>query len=263
MARTIAKQVGEPPGLAYLEGLIALADKEGAKAARHLAKALKATPDAPAAAAGDGAGTGVAEPRRPKPKSIYRRLIITAPTAEAGKIELAALLIKRGIARRDKTELGMAAALFGEAASFDPRSELAYVLLGETREKLGAKSESIDAYRHALSLDSEDKHGAALALARLGDAAAPSHAPEAFVRRLFDDYADGFDASLVERLHYRAPALLLKAIQRTLGDGPFDIFDAGCGTGLMGVALKRLAPAVGWGGSQPAHGREGAGARHL
>ncbi len=240
LARVLAKQSPEPPGLSYLEALIALDDKDGAKAARHLTKALKATPDAPPLLLAMARAQAL-QNRDAEAEEHYRRLILKAPDAEAGRVELAALLIKRGIARRDKNEPGMAAALFGEAAGFDPKSALAFVLLGETRETLGAHSDAIDAYRQALALDSDDRHGVALALARLGEAPAPDHAPDAFVRQLFDDYAETFDAKLVDGLRYRAPALLLDAIRHVLGNGPFDVFDAGCGTGLMGAAVKPLA----------------------
>lgn len=240
LARTLAKHTPEPPGLAYLEALIALADQDGAKAARHLARALKATPEAPPLLLAM-ARAQAAQNRDAEAEEHYRHLVQRAPAAEAGRVELAALLIKRGIARRDKGEFAMALALFGEAASFDPQSVLAYILMGDVHETIGAKADAIAAYRQALIIDPDDRHGATLALARLGDAAAPSQAPAAFVRKLFDDYAERFETSLVEALHYRAPALLLDAIRHTLGDGLFDIFDAGCGTGLMGAVLKPFA----------------------
>jgi predicted TPR repeat methyltransferase len=240
VARLLAKQMPGPPGLAYLEALIALADKDGAKAARHLARALAATPGAPPLLLAMARAQAL-QGRDAAAEDYYRRLILKAPDAEIGRVELAALLIGRGIARRDAGEAAMAAALFGEAASFDPGSTLAHVLLAETQEQLGAHDAAVRAYRAALALDPKDPHGTALALARLSEGDAPPQAPPAFVARLFDDYADRFETSLVERLRYRGPALLLDAIRRSLGDGPFAVFDAGCGTGLMGAAIKPFA----------------------
>ncbi|HSV29503.1 MAG TPA: methyltransferase domain-containing protein, partial [Candidatus Omnitrophota bacterium] len=60
--------------------------------------------------------------------------------------------------------------------------------------------------------------------------------------QLFDDYADKFDAALVEKLDYRAPALLADALRRTLGEvSGLQVMDAGCGTGLAAPVLRPLA----------------------
>jgi predicted TPR repeat methyltransferase len=240
LARMLSKQTPEPPGLAYLDGLIALADKDGTKAARHIARALKQTPDATPLVLAMARAQAL-QGRDAEAEEHYRRLVQAEPKATAGRVELAALLTKRGIAQREAGATAMAAALFGEAASFDPSSALTHFLLGQAREVLGTREQAVEAYRRALALDPTDRYGAALALARLGGAPAPGKAPDAFVRDLFDQYADRFDTALVETLHYRAPELLVEAIRRTLGPGPFDIYDAGCGTGLMGEALKPMA----------------------
>ena len=68
-----------------------------------------------------------------------------------------------------------------------------------------------------------------------------ARAPDQFLRALFDDYAATFDRHLVKRLNYRAPEQLAGAVGRVLGPGPFDVFDAGCGTGLLGAALRPVA----------------------
>ncbi len=114
-------------------------------------------------------------------------------------------------------------------------------MLAEARSQVGDRDGAVEMYRQAAALDPEDKFGARITLARLGEEPAPDKAPEAFVRTLFDQYADGFDASLTGKLNYRAPELLIAAIRSTLGAGPFDAYDAGCGTGLMGVALHPIA----------------------
>jgi len=240
LARTLAKRTPAPPGLAYLEGLIALADGDGAKAARHLAHALAATPDAPPLLLAM-ARAQKAQRRDAEAETFYRRLLALAPEAMAGRIELAALLLTRGIARRDAGESAEAAALFAEAAALDPDSILAHSLLGRIRETLGEREAAIAAHARVLELDPTDRYGSAIALARLGAAPVPAKATDAFLRGLFDEYADKFDAELLVRLQYRAPDLLAGAIRRALGIGPFDAFDAGCGTGLMGAALRPLA----------------------
>ena len=66
--------------------------------------------------------------------------------------------------------------------------------------------------------------------------------PLVYVRALFDQYAPRFDAAL-ERLAYRAPALLLAAItdhcvRRGRRSRFGTVLDLGCGTGLAGAAIR-------------------------
>jgi len=70
----------------------------------------------------------------------------------------------------------------------------------------------------------------------------PARASDAYVRDVFDAYADSFDASL-EKLHYRAPELVAAEVQRLFGTprGALAIVDAGCGTGLCGPLLRPWA----------------------
>jgi predicted TPR repeat methyltransferase len=66
--------------------------------------------------------------------------------------------------------------------------------------------------------------------------------PQAYVRSLFDQYAPRFEAELIERLHYRAPALLFKAVLVVRAAERKPAFfkraiDLGCGTGLGAAAF--------------------------
>src|SRR6185312_6133226 len=70
----------------------------------------------------------------------------------------------------------------------------------------------------------------------------------AYVRNLFDKYAGRFDHELVETLGYNAPALLRGALDRIAGDGRryARALDLGCGTGLMGEAIRgRVSELIG------------------
>lgn len=69
-------------------------------------------------------------------------------------------------------------------------------------------------------------------------------APSAFVRRLFDLYADAFDEHLVRKLEYQIPELLVGEITSLLESEPerkLDVLDLGCGTGLFGLAVKTIS----------------------
>jgi predicted TPR repeat methyltransferase len=68
---------------------------------------------------------------------------------------------------------------------------------------------------------------------------APSRASNEYVRQLFDASAESFDAAL-ERLDYRGPPAVAKALsQRAHGKLPM-VLDAGCGTGLCGPLIRAL-----------------------
>ncbi|MGE5505318.1 MAG: tetratricopeptide repeat protein [Actinomycetota bacterium] len=150
--------------------------------------------------------------------------------------------LELGLARQAKGFLDGAAAAFDRAVSADPTATGAHWLLAEARRGLGQTERAAFHYRKCMQLDPADRVGAALGLALCGAAPAPDKAPEAYVRQLFDDYADKFDSALVERLDYRAPDLLADALARVLGPAEgLAVLDAGCGTGLMGPVLKPRA----------------------
>ena len=67
---------------------------------------------------------------------------------------------------------------------------------------------------------------------------------QAYVRALFDRYADRFDEDLTIRLKYQAPQVLRAMVDQIPGDRArrqLDVLDVGCGTGLAGVAFRSLA----------------------
>jgi predicted TPR repeat methyltransferase len=147
-----------------------------------------------------------------------------------------------GLARQAQKHWDGAAAAFERATAAAPRTARAWYCLGEARRALGQNDRAIKAYGKALRLDPTDQHGAALGLALAGGAPPPDKAPEAYVRQLFDDYADRFDHALVHKLDYCAPQLLADALARCIDRrGGLAIMDAGCGTGLAAPVLKPFA----------------------
>ena len=70
-----------------------------------------------------------------------------------------------------------------------------------------------------------------------------SHAPDAYVRRLFDSYSSEFEKNLIEDLGYDTPRQLYRCLVRHLGGKRnMNIYerglDLGCGTGLSGEAFQ-------------------------
>jgi len=149
--------------------------------------------------------------------------------------------LELGLAREALGSAEGAAAAFERAIAADAASVHAHWCLAETCRLRGRTERAERHYRLCLTLDPEDRHGAALGLAHLGLAPAPDRAPDAYVRRLFDDYAGRFDAALVDGLAYRGPEVLAEALSGAgLGDG-LSVLDAGCGTGLAGRVLRPFA----------------------
>ncbi len=144
-------------------------------------------------------------------------------------------------ARAIEGDYEAAADLLAQVLERVPDWPPARIKLGEIDGKRGRPAASADAYAHALALDPADALGASLQLARLGAAASPAVAPEAYVRDLFDQYAGRFDRHLVDKLFYRGPDLLRAAVQ-SLGERRFaHVIDLGCGTGLGGAAFRASA----------------------
>ncbi len=180
--------------------------------------------------------------------SVYRaqgRLDDAREAAEQGTRRAPRSLecwMELGLARQAQGHAEGAAAAFERATAAAPKSARAWYCLGEACRALDQGERAARAYAKALKLDPDDLHGAALGLALAGGAPAPDKAPEAYVRQLFDDYADRFDQTLVEKLDYCAPQVLADALARTVDRrGGLTIMDAGCGTGLAAPVLKPYA----------------------
>ena len=126
-----------------------------------------------------------------------------------------------------------------------PRYAPAWLLLGRARECLHAATgaaqtleAALAAYETARRLDPEDRIGAGLHGARLAGAGA--RLTGAYLRALFDGYADRFEHHLVQGLGYCGPERLRAALD-ALPEAPERFgaaLDLGCGTGLMGLAIR-------------------------
>ena len=138
-------------------------------------------------------------------------------------------------------DLAAAADLYAQATELAPGFASAWFALGEAREALGDRDGARAAFARACEADPQDRHGAALRLARLGGADPAAGALQAYVRTLFDQYAPRFDRALAD-LSYSAPEMLRAAVTAH-GTRFGTMLDLGCGTGLAGAALR---PHVDW-----------------
>ncbi|MGC4024157.1 MAG: methyltransferase domain-containing protein [Mesorhizobium sp.] len=138
-------------------------------------------------------------------------------------------------------DFSAAASLMMDALERAPEWSFGWFRLGEFHEAAAEQDKAVEAWRMAVRLDPADRAGAALKLSLAGAAPQAERPPSAFVETLFDQYADRFDTSLIEKLGYRVPDLLAEAVVKVHPDKFSTVRDLGCGTGLMGEKLRRLA----------------------
>ncbi len=124
---------------------------------------------------------------------------------------------------------------FRQLVATQPRNPSAHAGLGRLLLRQGRPEDAIESLEQALRLDPHDatsRHFLGVARAQPAD-----HSSADYVRTLFDDYAEGFDESLVDTLGYRIPE---EMAQRLLEAGAdlSEVLDLGCGTGLMAAALE-------------------------
>jgi predicted TPR repeat methyltransferase len=140
-------------------------------------------------------------------------------------------------------DLAAAADILTQTVAKAPGFAAAWFALGEMCDRLGERADAIAAFEKARDADPHDRQGARLQLVRLGSGTATPAMTQAYVRRLFDQYAARYDAVLTEHLDYRAPAVLFAAVEavvhaarRRMRFGA--MLDLGCGTGLGGAAFR-------------------------
>ncbi|RBP12878.1 putative TPR repeat methyltransferase [Roseiarcus fermentans] len=139
----------------------------------------------------------------------------------------------------DDGDFRTAADLFEQALEQAPGWPAALFALAEARERLGERDAAVAAFRGALAADPGDPFGASARLALIGATAQPDGLPRAYVTRLFDDYAPRFERHLLDALGYRAPALIVEALDAVAPGRRFaSAIDLGCGSGLMGAAIR-------------------------
>ncbi|MGC1273864.1 MAG: tetratricopeptide repeat protein [Planctomycetaceae bacterium] len=131
-----------------------------------------------------------------------------------------------------------AAESYRRSVELHPDSTAAREGLARALYSAGREEAALMVYRDWLEHDPGNPIAQHMAAALSGEAT-PDRADDDYVRTLFDGFAANFDRTLA-RLDYRAPQLLSDLLKERLGAaaGPFDVLDAGCGTGLCGPLLK-------------------------
>jgi len=145
LTRDIEKNRPNTPGLSYLQGLLALAEGQGRKAAQYLGKALAQTPDAPPPLLAM-ARAQLMQNRQSEAEALLSQLLTIAPDYPEVKEELGALRLRQG--RWDDAVILLRAALDlrpGNAASLNN--------LGAAEKALGHVDVAALAFAQALDAD--------------------------------------------------------------------------------------------------------------
>ena len=130
---------------------------------------------------------------------------------------------------------------FSEAVLLDPRHTTSRYAIARALYAVGRLEEAAQVYRDWLK-DEPDDALARHHLAACTGEAVPTRAADAYVERIFDGFADSFDAKLAS-LQYHAPQLVAATVTELCGEprATLAVLDAGCGTGLCGPLLAPYA----------------------
>ena len=129
---------------------------------------------------------------------------------------------------------------YEHALELNPQLGPAWTLRGHLLRQAGRLADASVCFNNAIGCG-EDVESHLYFLGALGLGALPEAAPPAFVRGLFDEYADRFDAELVDTLRYRGHEQACGPLA-ALHPAPFaSALDLGCGSGLAAPLLRPLA----------------------
>ena len=130
---------------------------------------------------------------------------------------------------------------YDKALAIDPSLALAWSNRGGILKDLQRPDEAAASFRQAITHGADaELNGYFLASVQAPGTgpAAPATAPAHYVQHLFDNYAETFDAHLVQVLHYQAHTVLVRNLQGLHGDSFQRALDLGCGTGLCGPLVQ-------------------------
>jgi predicted TPR repeat methyltransferase len=130
-----------------------------------------------------------------------------------------------------------ARASFAQALTYNPDNTDTHYSLGLLCGELGERDAAARHLRRCLAGDPQDSRGAGILLAHLGMGDVPERTPEAQVLSLYDVRSRFWD----QETFYFAPSLVADGLRRHAPHARLDILDIGCGTGLVGVAVRDLA----------------------
>jgi predicted TPR repeat methyltransferase len=167
-------------------------------------------------------------------EAAYRRAIEIEPGHIDAYTNLGILLNAAG-----RTE--EAAACYCKVITLRPKHREARRLLALAHCVLGEVGEAIRIFEDWLNEEPDDPIARHMLAACTGRDM-PQRASDGYVERTFDGFAASFESKL-QRLSYRAPALVAEALEQSdlVASKRLAVLDAGCGTGLCGPLIAPYA----------------------
>jgi len=146
-----------------------------------------------------------------------------------------------GNIHKDLNEYDAAIFHYKKAISIKSNYAEAHFNLGTTLNQLGRLEAAIKSLE--LAVNNKVDYGEALHLLNALTGKTTKSPPKEYVEKLFDDYADRFDNSLVGQLQYKLPFLIKELINKIApSSNKFNnVIDLGCGTGLAGLELRGIS----------------------
>ena len=136
--------------------------------------------------------------------------------------------------------LPQAVQAFDQALTHDPNLAEAFSQRAHAQRDMGQTAAAIADYQRALALGA-DPELHRYYLAALSPDQPLVNAPAAYVEKLFDQYADDFEAHLVGQLGYQGHSVLLQHLPADPASRFERVWDLGCGTGLCGTLIRPRA----------------------
>lgn len=129
---------------------------------------------------------------------------------------------------------------FDQALAHAPTLAEAWSQRAHALRDMGQTAAAVAGYQRALQLGA-DPELHRYYLAALSPDQPLVNAPAAYVEKLFDQYADDFEAHLVGQLGYQGHSVLLQHLPAEPGVRFERVWDLGCGTGLCGTLIRPRA----------------------
>jgi len=122
-----------------------------------------------------------------------------------------------------------------------PNEALLYNMCGGCYASLGQLDMAVMNYKKALAIKPDYAVPQHMLNSLIGYTS--KEPPKEYIKNLFDDFAERFDDSLVQKLDYKLPFLMKELILKLdPNKSKFDkVIDLGCGTGLAGKGLRGIS----------------------
>jgi predicted TPR repeat methyltransferase len=157
--------------------------------------------------------------------------------------ERAQAALSQGLALEAAGKFPGAFDCYRQATELDAACGRAWRQAGNLLRRSGELAAASECFERAIAAG-DDAALNAFFLSAVGVGGVVAAPPDEFVAQLFDQYADRFDAHLLNELDYRAPQVLFDLVRRVGPPRHARVVDLGCGTGLSGLAFRPIADAI-------------------